>query len=60
MKTLTTTQVSQVSGGSRVDAIAKANIIRTGLKNGDSWKTIGTNIGSYFRNKYAGGGNFAK
>ncbi|EHD14050.1 hypothetical protein CIN_14090 [Commensalibacter intestini A911] len=59
MKTLTTTQVSQVSGGSRADAIAKANIIRTGLKNGDNWATIGKNIGLYFKNKYAGG-NFAK
>lgn len=35
------------------DGIAKLNIIQNGLSNGDSWATIGKNIGQYFAEKYS-------
>lgn len=34
------------------DGNAKLHIIQNGLANGNSWATIGQNIGHYFANKY--------
>ncbi|MBH9973894.1 MULTISPECIES: hypothetical protein [Commensalibacter] len=37
----------------KADGLAKLNIIKTGLENGDNWATIGKNIHNYFAEKYS-------